>query len=451
MALTSSNGVRNQRTRASQPLSPLPTHLYLQRRRRDHHHHHHQLASAPTGITAPESTLEQSGYERMYSPESNGTALTKQDARDVQWVVIPEEGSWKLKWDILILALILYSSVVVPFRVNFNADPEGAIWMLEVGMSFCFLVDLIFAFFTAYYDGEKGEWVTSRSQIAAVYLRGWFWIDAPASLPLELLDLVPGFQDASQFRMLRFLRMFRLLRLLKLLKINDIIDALEEHLQTNLRLFHVVFMLIKVAFVAHILGCFWFGVGVASQISTDSQAWFTVYAQKLALDDDTEPHERLMWEHYLWSVYWALTTLTTVGYGDITPTNSAEQAYECFALLIGGLIFGYLLSQVGVLVASLDRQTALIEEKLDNVKEYAESRCLPRPLIRRLRKHFKYFYTRQPVFDELQLLSDCPPALQSEITRFILSEKLGKLPLFTHVIDPEFQVSAVPYLGLVVA
>ena len=57
-------------------------------------------------------------------------------------------------------------------------------------------------------------------------LRGWFWVDAPSSLPLELLDLLPG--DTSQLSFLRFVRMFRLLRLLKLLKLDAIIEQIEE-------------------------------------------------------------------------------------------------------------------------------------------------------------------------------------------------------------------------------
>ena len=47
---------------------------------------------------------------------------------------------------------------------------------------------------------------------------GWFWIDAPSSLPVELLTLMMD-GTSSQLSLLRFLRMFRLLRLLRLLKV----------------------------------------------------------------------------------------------------------------------------------------------------------------------------------------------------------------------------------------
>ena len=58
--------------------------------------------------------------------------------------------------------------------------------------------------------------------------------------------------------LLRFLRMFRLLRLLRLLKIEEYVDALENTFDVNLRILRVVFMLVKICFLSHILGCFWY-------------------------------------------------------------------------------------------------------------------------------------------------------------------------------------------------
>ena len=40
-----------------------------------------------------------------------------------------------------------------------------------------------------------------------------FWVDAPSSVPVELISLFIG--DTGSLGLLRFLRMFRLLRLLK--------------------------------------------------------------------------------------------------------------------------------------------------------------------------------------------------------------------------------------------
>ena len=76
--------------------------------------------------------------------------------------------------------------------------------------------DVLFNFNTAYLDDTR--WVISRPRIAVTYLQGWFWIDVPSSVPVELIDMfVEG--DNDHLAMLRFLRLFRLLRLLRLLKV----------------------------------------------------------------------------------------------------------------------------------------------------------------------------------------------------------------------------------------
>lgn len=96
-------------------------------------------------------------------------------------------------------------------------------WVFEVIVSLCFLTDVVLSFRTAF--ESNGSWVENPKAIAQNYLRGWFWIDAPSSVPLELLDLLV---DTSHFTLMRLLRLFRLLRLLKILKINDLIEKMED-------------------------------------------------------------------------------------------------------------------------------------------------------------------------------------------------------------------------------
>ena len=42
-----------------------------------------------------------------------------------------------------------------------------------------------------------------------------------------------------------------------------------------------------------------------------------------------------MSERYLASLYWGFVTVTTVGYGDITPENNEEKVFALFSCLIG--------------------------------------------------------------------------------------------------------------------
>ena len=130
-------------------------------------------------------------------------------------IFYPTDG-WKEAWDMFILFAILYSAVLVPYRICFNQHPEGINALLDLWVTTSFIMDVCFNFNTAYLDEER--WVTGRGQIACRYLSGWFWIDAPSSVPIELLSSLID-ANSKDLQALRFLRLFRLLRLLRLLKV----------------------------------------------------------------------------------------------------------------------------------------------------------------------------------------------------------------------------------------
>ena len=63
-----------------------------------------------------------------------------------------------------------------------------------------------------------------------------------------------------------------------------------------------------------------------------------------------------MKRQYLASVYWAVTTMTTVGYGDIAPVTDSERIFTVFAMIVGGGFYGYVVAQATRIVMDFDAQ-----------------------------------------------------------------------------------------------
>ena len=205
-----------------------------------------------------------------------------------QCIALPTD-TWKMWWDMCMAVLILFSAVEVPIRLSFGLEATGWQWVLDCAISLAFLADVVVAFSTAHF--ENGIWVTSRAAISEKYMRGWFWIDAPSSVPVELIELAlpSDHQDSGSLAAFRMLRMFRLLRLLRLLKIETYVrrmeERLEDYLDSDLRVLRIVKLIVKLLFLSHFLGCGWRALA-AYGVSIDPTAatWLTEYNHGAAVD-----------------------------------------------------------------------------------------------------------------------------------------------------------------------
>lgn len=204
-------------------------------------------------VELPPQTPSRSPSPARRSP---GVSPASGGSMDGVCLSLPTDG-WRTRWDLLLLVLTLYSACTVPVRACFDADAEGLLWAFEASISLVFLADMALTFNTALWDGAQGEmpaapfrslpvlsapcrsllippdstrpsattrrapgrWVLSRAAVARHYLSGRFWLDAPASLPVELLELGAADDEMRDLLWLRLLRLARLLRLLRPLRV----------------------------------------------------------------------------------------------------------------------------------------------------------------------------------------------------------------------------------------
>jgi hypothetical protein len=61
---------------------------------------------------------------------------------------------------------------------------------------------------------------------------------------------------------------------------------------------------------------------------------------------------------YIWALYWSVTTMATVGYGDISAISIPEKVVAMFAMLIGASIFAYFMGAMSTLITALNAANA---------------------------------------------------------------------------------------------
>ena len=82
-----------------------------------------------------------------------------------------------------------------------------------------FAIDIILTFNTALIRGND-QIITNRSQISRHYLKGWFWADLIATLPLDQIGKIVYAPMAENIGMVfKFMRIFKAVRLLRLIKL----------------------------------------------------------------------------------------------------------------------------------------------------------------------------------------------------------------------------------------
>jgi voltage-gated potassium channel len=207
-----------------------------------------------------------------------------------------------LLWTILISVLVVMLDSVAEVREVYGPY----LYALEWGFTVLFSLEYVLRLISV--------------DRPARYARSFFGlVDLVAVVPTYLSLLLPGGRYLLVVRILRLIRVFRVFKLVEYLSQADVIMQALRRASPKITVF-----LVAVISIVVIIGSLMYVI-------------------------EGEPHG---FTSIPMSIYWAIVTLTTVGYGDISPQTAVGRALAAMVMILG---YGIIAVPTGIVTVELSR------------------------------------------------------------------------------------------------
>uniref|UniRef100_A0A8C5ZB23 Potassium voltage-gated channel subfamily H member 6 n=1 Tax=Marmota marmota marmota TaxID=9994 RepID=A0A8C5ZB23_MARMA len=347
---------------------------------------HRSGSTTEIEIIAPHKVVErtQNVTEKVTQVLSLGADVLpeyKLQAPRVHRGTILHYSPFKAVWDWLILLLVIYTAVFTPYSAAFllsdqDESQRGAcgytcspLTMVDLIVDIMFVVDIIINFRTTYVN-TNDEVVSHPRRIAVHYFKGWFLIDMVAAIPFDLLIFRTGSDETTTL-----IGLLKTARLLRLVRVARKLDRYSEYGAAVLFLLMCTF-----ALIAHWLAC--------------------------------------------------ICSLTSVGFGNVSPNTNSEKVFSICVMLIGSLMYASIFGNVSAIIQRLYSGTARYHTQMLRVKEFIRFHQIPNPLRQRLEEYFQHAWSYTNGIDMNAVLKGFPECLQADICLHLHRTLLQHCPAF---------------------
>ncbi|XP_049694992.1 potassium voltage-gated channel subfamily H member 8 isoform X8 [Helicoverpa armigera] len=349
-------------------------------------------------------------------PEYKTSALKKSR------FIISHYGVFKTFWDWLILIATFYVAVVVPYNASFVDEGHPRISVTsDVVVEALFIIDIVLNFRTTFVS-KKGEVVSDSKAIALNYIRSWFVVDLLAALPFDLLyasDVYSGAESThGNVHLVKLTRLLRLARLLQKM------DRYSQYSALILTLLMLSFTLL-----AHWLACIWFIIAdkeieIHKNESWDL-GWINNLAERLKVPIPNISHS----ESYVTALYFTCSSLTSVGFGNVSANTLAEKIFSIITMLIGALMHAVVFGNVTAIIQRMYSRRSMYQSKWRDLKDFLSINQVPKELKQRMQDYFQTMWSLNHGIDIHETLKEFPEELRGDVSLHLHREILS-LPIF---------------------
>ncbi|XP_042000316.1 potassium channel AKT1-like [Salvia splendens] len=332
------------------------------------------------------------------------------------FIVSPYDRRYRA-WQNFLIVLVVYTAWVSPFEFGFLDKPARPLSITDNIVNGFFFIDIVLTFFVAYLDRSTYLLVDDRKRIAKKYLLSWFFLDVISTIPSELARKIMP-------EPLQTYGAFNMLRLWRLRRVGSLFSRLEKDKNFNYFWVRCVKLVCVTLFAVHCAGCFYYLL--AAHYPNPDKTWIGAAIENF--------HDKSIWLRYVTSIYWSITTLTTVGYGDLHAENTREMVFDIFYMLFNLGLTSYLIGNMTNLVVHATSKTRQFRDTIQAASSFAQRNKLPARLQDQMLSHLCLkFRTDSEGLQQQESLDSLPKAIRSSISHFLFYALVERAYLFRDV------------------
>ncbi|XP_065626457.1 potassium channel AKT1 isoform X2 [Quercus suber] len=332
------------------------------------------------------------------------------------FILSPYDRRYRI-WETYLVVLVIYTAWVSPFEFGFLRKPQGPLAIVDNVVNGFFALDIILTFFVAYLDKLTYLLVDNPKKIAWKYAKSWLAFDVISTVPSELARKISPSAFGSY-------GLFNMLRLWRLRRVSALFSRLEKDRNYNYFWVRCAKLICVTLFAVHCAGCFYYLL--AASYHDPKKTWIGATMGDFL--------HKSLWIRYVTSIYWSITTLTTVGYGDLHPVNTREMLFDIFYMLFNLGLTAYLIGNMTNLVVHGTSRTRKFRDTIQAASSFAQRNQLPIRLQDQMLAHLCLkFRTDSEGLQQQETLDSLPKAIRSSISHHLFYSLMDKVYLFKGV------------------